>query len=90
MVVEMEILRSESYAQGRLTYEIVKTFEMGVPVFGIRIASYLFGKREEHLVTNITLEEKTIETLFELCTANTVLPLALREVVEDFIISDVA
>ncbi|MDR0903666.1 MAG: DUF6514 family protein [Ruminococcus sp.] len=90
MVVEMEIIRSESYAQGRLTYEIVKTFEMGVPVFGMKIVSNLFGKREEHLVSNITLDESTITTLFETCTKNIVLPSSLREIVEDFIISDVA
>jgi hypothetical protein len=90
MVVEMEIIRSESYAQGRLTYEIVKTFEMGVPTFGIKIVSDLFGRREEHFVTNITLEESVITALYELCTKNTVLPSTLREIVEDFIISDVA
>jgi hypothetical protein len=88
MVMNSEIIRTESIAQGKLTYEIIKTVETGIPVYGIRIASKLFDKTEENLVTNITVNIKTAETLFNLCIANTVLPSSLLDITEDFIISD--
>jgi hypothetical protein len=88
MIIDMEITRSETAAMGRITYEVVKSFEMGVDIFGLKIKSNLFDRPEEHIVSNITVSEEKINRLLNLCVEHTVLPSTLQDVVEDFIISD--
>jgi hypothetical protein len=84
----MEVMLSQNLAQGRLTYQTLKTDELGVKVFGIKIISRLFDSLEEEIVTNVTVDEGEINKLFDLCVRNVVLPSTLRDIVEDFIIRD--
>lgn len=84
----MEITREETAAMGKITYKAVKSFEMGVDVYGIKIESTLFDRPEEHIVLNVTVSEEKINRLMDLCIEHTVLPSTLQDVVEDFIISE--
>ncbi|MDR0943984.1 MAG: DUF6514 family protein [Ruminococcus sp.] len=88
MVVDMEIVRSERAAMGKIEYKVVKNIEMGVDVYGIKIESNLFDRPEEATVSSVTVSPEKINRLFDLCIEHTVLPSTLQDIVEDFIISD--
>jgi hypothetical protein len=88
MVIKMEILKESESAGGKLTYQLIKTDEQTIPVYGIKIVSSLFGKKEEIFVSDVTCEKEKGLELFELCFKNTVLPDLLHEVCTDFIMSE--
>jgi hypothetical protein len=88
MVINMEIIRSHTLAQGRLTYQMFKSMETGIAVYGMKILSTLFEKTEEHVVSDITVDAVAANRLFDLCVEHSVLPSSLQDIVEDFIISD--
>jgi hypothetical protein len=88
MVIKMEIIKAAALAQKRLTYQIVKTNETGITVYGIKIVSTLFDITEEHLVTDVTVDFDTITRLFNLCVEHAVLPSTLQDICEDFIVAE--
>jgi hypothetical protein len=88
MVIKMEIIESVTTAQGKLTYQLIKSVRMGLSVYGIKITNDLFAHSEECLVSDVTCDEKAGRRLLNLCIENTVLPVTLQNICEDFIISD--
>jgi hypothetical protein len=86
--MKMEILKKSESAGGKLTYQLIKTDEQGIPVYGIKIVSVLFGKTEEIFVSDVTCEPEKGAALFELCYGNTVLPDLLPDICADFILSE--
>jgi hypothetical protein len=88
MVMDMEITKQATLAGGRLIYRTFKTFEHGITVFGISVTSNLFETPEEDIISDVTVSEATIDRLFDLCVEHSVLPSSLRDIVEDFIISE--
>jgi hypothetical protein len=84
----MEIIKAAAAARGNLTYQLIKTDEQSIPVYGIKIVSELFGKREELAVTDITCEKEKAQVLFDLCFKNTVLPSDLSDICTEFIVSE--
>jgi hypothetical protein len=88
MVINLEIIKEAEAAGGKLTYQLIKSDEMTIPVYGIKIVSSLFGKREETVISDVTCEEERGQALFELCRENNVLPFALGDICTDFIMSE--
>jgi hypothetical protein len=88
MVIKMEIIKAATLAQNRLTYQIVKSVESGIAVYGIKIVSTLFDSTEEHLVSDVTVDRGTIDRLFDLCVEHAVLPSSLQDICEDFIVAE--
>jgi hypothetical protein len=88
MELKMEIIKAAAAARGNLTYQLIKTDEQTIPVYGIRIASDFFGKREELLVSDVTCEKEKAQVLFDLCFKNTVLPSDLSDICMEFIMSE--
>ncbi|MDR0947797.1 MAG: DUF6514 family protein [Ruminococcus sp.] len=88
MVFKMEIVKTTTAAQGKLSYQLIKSVHMGVTVYGIKVINDLFNKTEECLVSDVTCEESAALKLLDLCADNAVLPITLQNVCEDFIVSD--
>ncbi|MDR0991540.1 MAG: DUF6514 family protein [Ruminococcus sp.] len=84
----MEIIKEVAAARGKLTYQLIKTDEQTIPVYGIKIVSRFFGKKEEIFVSDITCEKEKAQALFNLCCSNTVLPVTLSDVCTEFIVSE--
>jgi hypothetical protein len=88
MVIKMEIVSTLTAAQGKLTYQIIKSVHMGVTVYGIKVINELFNKTEECLVSDVTCDKDAADRLLSLCAENAVLPITLQNVCEDFIVTD--
>jgi hypothetical protein len=86
--LKTEIIKAAAAARGNLTYQLIKTDEQTIPVYGIRIVSDIFGKREEFAVTDVTCEKAKAQALFDLCFGNTVMPFDLSDVCTDFIMAE--
>jgi hypothetical protein len=88
MLLKMEIVKEATLAQHRLSYQAVKTYEMGIAVYGMKIVSDLFGHREECLVSDVTVDIDAINRLFDLCVEHSVLPSTLVDICEDFVVAE--
>jgi hypothetical protein len=82
------IIKEAAAAGGKLTYQLIKSDEIGIPVYGMKIVSSIFNKKEETVISEITFEEERGQALFELCRSNNILPCCLSELCTDFIMSE--
>jgi hypothetical protein len=82
------IIKEAAAAGGKLTYQLIRSEEIGIPVYGIKIVSSIFGRKEETVISDITCEFDHGQALFELCRSYTVLPCCLNEIATDFITSE--
>ncbi len=85
-----KIIFSEADQQLRLVYSIIATSEVteGKPYvgYGIRIDKYIGEDLSENAeIPNITSKTLEIDRLFMLLSNNTVTPMCLKDVVEDYL-----
>jgi hypothetical protein len=88
MVTKLEIIKEISTAGGKLTYQLIKSDEMSIGVYGMKIVSSLFETKEETIISDVTCDIERGEALFALCIENNILPSVLGEFCMDFIMSE--
>jgi hypothetical protein len=88
MEINLMIIKEAAAAHGKITYQLIKSEEIGIPVYGMKIVSSIFNKNEETIISDVTCDPDRGQALFELCKSNNVLPCCLNEVCTDFIMSE--
>jgi hypothetical protein len=88
MEMKFVIIKEARAAGGKLTYQLIKSSELGIPIYGMKIVSSFFSKNEETVISDVTCEEERGQALFELCRGNNVLPCCLNDICTDFILSE--
>jgi hypothetical protein len=88
VVINLEIIKEAQTAGGKLTYQLIKSDEMNIAVYGMKIVSSLFETKEETVISDVTCDIESGEALFALCAENCILPSVLGDFCTDFIMSE--
>ncbi len=88
-MVDNNIVLEEKTAGDRVIYRIVSYSKViedkSVKVYGIEVTSTLFGTNDREFICDISSDYDFVKELFRIIVDNLVLPISLKEIVEDYI-----